>query len=350
MMNKLGGVCYKCNNIIRIKNNGCLYKHKLCDGSGSMPIRLEEFPCKVKKIKSIDIKLNDINVFYSMNLKCKNDICNKIRETIISMIANNDINNEWYNDEKWSKLRDEIKNYEKKNSPNKYNKCKWIIKGGRGNSIDFHVKYFNECKIIKSRKVEFKYNVDKVSSCPQWASPMKPSQYLICDQTYEEFFYDNYLPILCEAFCREIPNKEEYLKQIHCDISISILDMQEKYYKGSSGSKGRFTGLEEDIKFYKLCIKTSKESLFNYFNICELDHKTLNKYLIKKQKGKEYMLYKGGKIYHEVHTQDDYTIDPETIIKKSPNFRCKTVSGKKMKILFRWKNGNGIAFPAFQIS
>ena len=51
MMNKLGGVCYKCNNIIRIKNNGCLYKHKLCDGSGSMPIRLEEFPCKVKKIK-----------------------------------------------------------------------------------------------------------------------------------------------------------------------------------------------------------------------------------------------------------------------------------------------------------
>ena len=126
--------------------------------------------------------------------------------------------------------------------------------------------------------------------------------------------------------------------------------MQEKYYKGSSGSKGRFTGLEEDIKFYKLCIKTSKESLFNYFNICELDHKTLNKYLIKKQKGKEYMLYKGGKIYHEVHTQDDYTIDPETIIKKSPNFRCNTVSGKKMKILFRWKNGNGIAFPAFQIS
>ena len=62
------------------------------------------------------------------------------------------------------------------------------------------------------------------------------------------------------------------------------------------------------------------------------------------------MLYKDGKIYHEVHTQDDYTIDPETIIKESPNFLCKTVSGKKMKILLRWKNGNGIAFPAFQIS
>jgi len=62
------------------------------------------------------------------------------------------------------------------------------------------------------------------------------------------------------------------------------------------------------------------------------------------------MLYKNGKIYYEVHTQNDYTIDPKTIIKKSPNFQCKTISGKKLNILFRWKNGHGIAFPAFQIS
>jgi hypothetical protein len=299
--------------------------------------------------QTIDIKQSDIDTFYTMNPRCENDNCNKKREKIISMIANNSVTNEWYNDEKWTKLRDEIKNYEKINSPDKYNKCVWITKAGRKNCIDFNLKYFDEGKIIKKRKVEFKYNVDKVSDCPQWASPMRPSQYLVCEKTFEEHFYNNYLLILCKAFGREMPDKAEYLKQIHSNKSKCIIDMQDKYYNGSSGSKGHYTGLEEDIKFYDLCIKNSKESIDDYFNICELDHKTLNKYLIEKQKGKEYMLYKDGKIYHEVHTQDDYTIDPEKVIKASPNFLCTTLSGKKMKILLRWKNGNGIAFPAFQI-
>ena len=31
-------------------------------------------------------------------------------------------------------------------------------------------------------------------------------------------------------------------------------------------------------------------------------------------------------------------------------YDCVTQSGKKIRVLLRWKNGNGIAFPAFQIS
>ena len=351
-MNQPGGVCYKCLHIIRLKKNGHIYKHKMCDGSGTKPIRLEEFIKKIKQVKSFDIKINesDINRFYDMNIKSDNDICNKVRELIISMIANNDIIDEWYINEKWNKLRDEIKKFEKINSPIKYDKCNWITKAGRGNSNDFDLKYFYEDKIIKTRRVEFKYNVNKISDCPQWSSPMNPSRYIKCVKTYEEYFYDNYLLKLCEAFGREMPEKVEYLKQTQCDISKSIPDMQEKYYKGSSGSKGRYTGLDDDINFYKLCINTSKESVSNYFNICKLDHEILNKYLIEKQKDKEYMLYKNGIIYHEVHTVDDYTIDGCNIVNESPYFKCKTVSGKKINILFRWKNGNGIAFPAFQIS
>jgi len=37
--------------------------------------------------------------------------------------------------------------------------------------------------------------------------------------------------------------------------------------------------------------------------------------------------------------------------KKMKNYyECKTESGYKLKVLLRWKNGNGIAYPAFQIS
>ena len=47
---------------------------------------------------------------------------------------------------------------------------------------------------------------------------------------------------------------------------------------------------------------------------------------------------------------DDYTID--SVVKNANKCRydCISKTGKKIKILLRWKNGNGIAFPAFQIS
>ena len=42
---------------------------------------------------------------------------------------------------------------------------------------------------------------------------MNPSRYIKCVKTYEEYFYDNYLLKLCEAFGREMPEKVEYLNQ-----------------------------------------------------------------------------------------------------------------------------------------
>ena len=304
-----------------------------------------------KERPNFKIAIESINRFTDKSNRSENDISNKIREKIIEMIGNKEIENDWFNDNQWNKLRDEIQRYEYINSPDTYDRVKWIQKAGRRNSYDFDLEYYNNInEKIKTRRIEFKYNAETLSDCPQWSSPMYPSNYLICDKSYEEYFYDNYLIKICERFGREMPNKEEYLKQIHRNVSISLSDLQEKFYKGSSGSKKNYTGLDEDIKFYKFCQKVSKESFNNYFKICELDYEKLNKYLIEKQKNKEYMLYKDGIIYHEVYTYDDYTIKPDKIIKESPNFKCETFSGRGMKILFRWKNGFGIAFPAFQIS
>lgn len=40
----------------------------------------------------------------------------------------------------------------------------------------------------------------------------------------------------------------------------------------------------------------------------------------------------------------------ESYIKTKTSYIAKTTTNKKISILLRWKNGNGIAFPAFQIS
>ena len=55
--------------------------------------------------------------------------------------------------------------------------------------------------------------------------------------------------------------------------------------------------------------------------------------------------------YYQTPNMDDYVIKSYIVDQKNKNrFICETKSGKKMYILLRWKNGNGIAFPAFQIS
>ena len=70
-------------------------------------------------------------------------------------------------------------------------------------------------------------------------------------------------------------------------------------------------------------------------------------YLKKSQDDKIYMLFYQKKFYLE-KKEDDYKII--NITKTKNQFICHTESGKKIKILLRWKNGNGISFPAFQIS
>ena len=63
------------------------------------------------------------------------------------------------------------------------------------------------------------------------------------------------------------------------------------------------------------------------------------------------MLYHNGKFMYDKHKNNDmYKIKKDNMIIKEPNLICETFSGHKLKIMLRWKNGNGIAYPAFQIS
>ena len=62
------------------------------------------------------------------------------------------------------------------------------------------------------------------------------------------------------------------------------------------------------------------------------------------------MLYSAREFILNKINIEDYTID--TVVKNANKYRyeCINKNGKIINILLRWKNGNGIAFPAFQIS
>jgi hypothetical protein len=155
------------------------------------------------------------------------------------------------------------------------------------------------------------------------------------------------------------PDRAEWLKQIHNDAPACVKEIQAKYYAGSAKSS-RFTKAAEDIACHNLCKKISKESIGTFIAGHQLNTSKLSEYLINSQEEKRYMLFQpataataataGPTIKLQRVDPADYTIVSCVPNPGKSRYDCVTQSGKKVRVLLRWKNGNGIAFPAFQIS
>ena len=285
----------------------------------------------------------DINVF-NVCAKNTNDINNKKRENIIgSIIANANHMNDYYRfSRRWNHLKDAIHNY-LTNELNILQPANILLihKGGRKYNYDFEIR----CE-TKTYYIELKFNVDDVNQTPQFVSPYNPSKYM--SASYEEYYYNHYLPLLASS--RDdlvIPCKQTYIQEINSTSPNSMKIYQTTYYNGCKASS-KYTGDNKDIDFYKLANKLSAESILAFIERTELNIDVLNEYLSNSQKNKIYMLYKNGKFHKQIIEENKYKIKSYTKYKNM--FIAKTHEGKDMKILLRWKNGNGIAFPAFQIS
>lgn len=295
-----------------------------------------------------DIK--DIISFKTLNLgRSKNDSLNKVRENIIKCISH--VDSEYFNDPEygldWLNLKNNFENTIKSICP-EYNSYKILHKAGRGNNYDFNL-IFNDISNnkIKDVKLELKYNAENIDEAPQFVSPMKPSQYL--SQSFEEYYYFNYLTDLLNKFNLNIPDLEEYNKTIHGNKPKCMNEAQILYYQGCKESS-KFNNSELAINFYESCNSISRECIKNFIKETDLNIEKLNQYLIETQDDKIYLLYKNNNFNLQYSDPNDYII--ESYEKQPDKFRylATSRSNKKIKILLRWKNGNGIAFPAFQIS
>lgn len=294
--------------------------------------------------------VEDILSFIAVNSgRSKNDSLNKIRENIIKCISYIDV--EYFNDPEygleWFNLKNMFENTIKSICP-EYKSYKILHKAGRQNYYDYNLIFndINDTK-IKDIKLELKYNVENIEHAPQFVSPMKPSQYL--SQSFEEYYYLNYLIHLLHKFELNIPHLEDYNKTIHCNKPTCMNKAQLLYYQGCKESS-KFNNSEIAINFYEACNNASRECIKNFIKQTDLNIEKLNQYLIKSQDEKIYLLYKNKNFNLQYSNTNDYII--ESYEKQPDKFRylATSKSNKKIKILLRWKNGNGIAFPAFQIS
>lgn len=303
---------------------------------------------KSVKTKDVDLDIDSITAF-QVSSKKENDSNNKIRERIVCDIINNKIPFHFYENSLWFSLRHAVKTYiellmEREGLNEKIELVDCVLKAGRGNHYDLCIK-------INKRifTVELKFNAEEISDAPQWGSPMHPSYYFI-DESFEEYHYESYMSRLCQIFKIEhLPNKEVYMKQIHSPSPECMCDFQKKYYQGCKRSS-KFTNNEESIAMYEECVALSKESIYKFIVKTELNIDKLNEWGTQTQRDKIYMLYKGGKFYYETKHPYDYQLVSYTKSPETSSYIGVTKSGKKLKILLRWKNGNGIAFPALQLS
>lgn len=307
---------------------------------------LKYFSLKPFKNNKNIINVTSIRAF-DVSTRDQNDKNNKIRENIISAIYNNKVPDDYYIISKWDYHRRKLFHFLTKLSDKKYVKVECKNKAGRGNNYDFSIKLFYEDGTTEEFMIELKFNVSSLKAAPQFVSPMKPSQYMT--NSYEEYFYDNYLPQLSDIAQIQMPIKEEYLKQIHSNKPKCMKPFQELYYKGCKNSS-QFSGEEKDIHFYVSAKKISSESIKSFINNTELIITSLSDYLFKTQQNKTYMLYSKKDIILQKINIDDYIID--RVVKNADLYRyeCISKNGTQFNVLLRWKNGNGIAFPAFQIS
>jgi hypothetical protein len=294
-------------------------------------------------------EIEDINCFYNEDQnRSDNDENNKIRENIISNIFH--VNANYFVDpeygEKWRNLKEKFIYALNLISP--FETCKIKHMAGRSNNYDFNVTLFDESNNkLEEINLEFKYNATVINDAPQFVSPMKPSQYL--SSSFEENYYENYLIPLFSNFGLKIPEKELYLKSIHTNKPDCVKDAQVLYYKGSKQSS-QYTGEENARAFYESANKASKECIKNFIVNTELDTAKLSQYLITSQDKKVYLLYRNGSFNIQCTNPDDYIIESYIKNPERSRYEALTKSQTRINILLRWKNGNGIAYPAFQIS
>ena len=284
---------------------------------------------KGKKKQEIEITIDSISAFdvapKGQNDKKNNDLKNKVREKIISMASNRTVPPHYLLDEKWKKLNDALTDgyLEQYISDQEDIKCE--ILAGRGNHSDFN---------INGQKVEFKFNASKVSQLPEFISLTRPSNYTL-GTAYEAYYYDEYLWKLAEYANLPLPDRETYLKEINNNKPACMQPFVELY--------------KSDDIFKALANKCSSESIANYIQTHELNKEKLYEELCETQKDKIYMLYKNGVFYYEKPIIEEYDFSCYQKHNHSYIFKHKTETKKYISVMLRWKNRNGIAFPAYQI-
>jgi hypothetical protein len=287
-----------------------------------------------------------------------NDEENKIREDILTNILYID-NDEYLNNPEfgihWKKIKEKfnkVLNTLCENEP--FKKIEIEHKGGMGYNYDFIVQFLGQLNettntrtLIKEVKLEFKHNNSTILKLPQFLELYDKdckTKYNICDTSYSEFFYENYLDEylkLEENILEPKPNKDDYLKNIH-DIKYNHPFFKNMYETKTNKTKEKRTLATISINDY---LKKYVET-FNFEKILEK--------IRESQSGKSFLLWDCENFHIQeidVNSVQILKIKDISVIEKKMYFDLSLTNfDYDLRIRINWGNNACVANPRWKFT
>ena len=203
--------------------------------------------------------VEDIKYFLAGGInKATNDESNKIRENIIANMLN--IDNDYFNDvtygDNWKDLKGKFMTSMFTICDLPYNSIDIKHMGGMTHNYDFRLQFLQINNIVtKEIKLEFKHNNSNVKDLVQFLELFDRDckvAFDICDVSYAEFYYDNYLDkyIACDTEIKHAkPDRDEYIKNVR-DIKYNHTFFKELYKNKKNNMKEKKCVANESILKY----------------------------------------------------------------------------------------------------
>jgi len=200
-------------------------------------------------------------------------------------------------------------------------------------------------KIVDESKLEFKHNNSSVSELPQFLELYDKnvkSQYNLCDVSYSEFYYENYLNKYLEidnSITESKPSKDIYLK--------NVFDIKYKhpFFKNMHENKNNFN--KEKRKLATLSISDYIQKYSDSFKFENLTEKIKNS-----QNNKIFLLWDCNEFHIQKIEVNEMKIT--NIIENSINDMYFDVNVDNfiynIRIRINWGNSGGLCNPRWKFT
>jgi hypothetical protein len=237
-------------------------------------------------------EVEDIQLFLSAgSTRSSNDESNKIREDIITNMIY--IHDEYLNHPifgiHWTSIREKFIKTINSLCQDPFKEIKIKHMGGMSYNYDFLITFLGQLNeetnmrgIVEEVKLEFKHNNSSVSDLAQFLELYDKdckNTYNICEMSYAEYYYDNYLDTYLQlenGITEQKPSKEQYLKNVY-DIKYRHPFFKNMYETKNNKTKEKRTLASDSISSYLQLYSNT----FNYEKITEkIKESQLNKYFL----------------------------------------------------------------------
>jgi len=313
-----------------------------------MPPRLTEEAKAVKeaaKKAALIPKLEDIDHFFSSSDIGDNDRINKIREKVLAhaLAPLQSYLDDPVHGARWHSVHEKLKDYLKTHSNGvPYDSVTLKLKAGRKFNYDADVLYYNGTEPALSKKLEFKFGTSNINGLPQILSLQ--AKVNLFPVTYDQFFYDNYLPAFISAdpgLTEALPSRAEYLKQV-TKTSYDCHPFFKQAYDRDA--------VKDEVKAAK--DKVVNDSIRAYLEAhgASIDIAALQQKIRDSQTDKDYCLWHNEAFHHDQIANPEMSGLTFGSIENGNLILVRTASATVYKLLLRWRNHKGILNPAWQIS